>query len=232
MPETCLALTKGANIQPVGYLIKEPLNSLIYRTGEGINAPKDFNDKIVGYVLGSFGLKFLRVLLAQNDIHVSDTLRVNFDLVSTLGTNRVDIIYGAYWNIEGEHLRSLGVDTNHVTLHELGLPKYFELLILANSKSQYANPEFIDRFKLALQESIDYSVQNPDEAYNLYLSANPDKGNQAIAWERVAWQKTIPVLAKNQNDEVDVWDDFCLWAKKHDIIPSDAATFHIASVAP
>jgi NitT/TauT family transport system substrate-binding protein len=225
MPEAYLAMSKGAQVKPIGYLIKQPLNALIYRKGEGIQTSQDLNGKKMGYVIGSFGLKFLRVLLDHNNIELGEAVNVSFDLVSTLGTKRVDAIYGAYFNIEGEHLRSLGIDTGYFTLHELGIPNYFELLVLANKNSPYVDPEFIQRFKSAMQISIDYAVQHPEEAYELYLHANPDKGTQAVSWEREAWLKTIPLLATNQDNEEPVWQAFGRWAIKNDIITQDA---HVA----
>ncbi len=213
MYEAYVAMSKGAQVEPVGYLIKQPLNALIYRKGEGIETPQDLNGKKMGYAIGSFGMKILRALLDDNDIKLGEAVNVSFDLVSTMGTKRVDAIYGAYFNIECEHLRSLGIDTSYFTLQELGIPTYFELLVFANKNSPYVNPDFVKRFKSAMQASIDYSVQHPDEAYALYLQANPDKGTQAVAWERGAWLKTVPLLATNQDPEEQVWEAFGQWVK-------------------
>ncbi len=213
MPETCLAISQGAPIQPIGFLIKEPLNAFIYRKEEGIATPRDLAKKRLGYSVGGFGLNFLNHILSLNHIEPSEKFNVSFDLVSTLGCKRVDAIYGAYWNIETEHLRSLGIETDHFTLAQMGHPTYYELIVVAHGGTEFTSQPFIENFKLALQESINFSRENPDIAFGLYVKANPDKRARTFAWEKEAWKKTVPLLALNQENDPSVWDRFYQWIK-------------------
>ena len=213
MPETYLAIQQGAELLPVGFLIKQPLNAFIYRKETGIEKPVDLNDKKLGYVVGGFGLTFLNRMLTLNEIRPKEKFNVSFDLVGTMGAKRVDVIYGAYWNIESEHLRSLGIDTDYISLKEMGHPNYYELIVVAHKQTPYASPEFIENFKLSLQKSIDFSAENPDEAFAVYVRANQDKSEKTLAWEKAAWLKTIPVLAKDQMDDEQVWSTFDAWIK-------------------
>ncbi len=215
MPETYLAISQGAPLQVVGLLIKEPLNVFIFRKGEGIAAPSNLTDKRLGYVVGGFGLTFLNRLLDLNSIHPSEKFNVSFDLVSTLGAKRVDVIYGAYWNIESEHLRSLGVETDYFSLDQLGHPTYYELLIVAKKGTSFSEPSFVEHFKIALQESIEIAKADPDIAFDCYLKNNLDKRAKTCAWERAAWLKTISLLAKDQINDQSVWDEFDRWIKEN-----------------
>lgn len=213
MPEMYLAMQQGANLVPVGFLIKDPLNAFIYRKESGITTVKDMNDKRIGYVVGGFGVGLMNRLLTKNKIRPAEKFNVSFDLVGAMGSKRVDVLYGAYWNIESEHLRSLGVDTDYFSLEEMGYPKYYELLIIANKDTPYASAEFVENFKSALQASIDYSKKNPEEAFAIYKSLNPDKGEKTLSWEKEAWLKTLPVFAVDQVNEESVWNNFEQWIK-------------------
>jgi len=213
MPETYVANTQGANLTPVGFLIKQPLNAFIFPEGEGIQHPADLNGKKIGYVVGSFGLTLLNKMLEYKSIIPSALYNVNFDLVSTLGTKQIDAIYGAYWNIEVEHLRSLGINTAFFPLSDFGSPNHYELIIIAKEGSAWSESDFVARFQAALQQSIDYSVAHPDAAFDIYMRANPDKSEKTFAWERQAWHKTIPLLAENQHNDPAVWENFEAWTK-------------------
>lgn len=214
MPETYVANSQGANLMPVGFLVKQPLNAFIFRSGENIHKPGDLNGKNLGYVVGDFGLGMLKQMLAGKNIIPSNIYNVNFDLVSTIGTKRVDVIFGAYWNIEVEHLRSLGIESDFFSLADFGCPNYCELLIVARRGTPCASPDFVSRFKAAMQESIDYSAGYPDEAFESYVKANPDKSDITFIWEREAWRRTYPILASDQEDDPGLWEAFANWVKQ------------------
>jgi|694.fasta_scaffold12686_6 NitT/TauT family transport system substrate-binding protein len=217
MPPMYLAIKQGAQVWPVGFLIKQPLGAFIFRTGLGIEKPEDLNQKRLGYVLGGFEEGILNTLLKEKNIQLKERLNVGFDLVGTMGTKKVDVIYGAYWNIETEHLRSLGVETDYFPVDQFGHPDYYELLFLAKKGTRYTDEKFIDDFRAAIQASIDYSADHPEEAFTIYVKNNPDKGEKTLEWEKKAWSKTIPVLAKDQDFDLSVWESFVSWMKKNNL---------------
>lgn len=218
MPYTIRAIAHGAEIEPIGILIKEPLNALIFRKGLGVKEPIDLDGKILGYCIDGNSTRFLDTVLRLNSINPRAKRNVSFDLVSTLGSAKVDVIYGGYWNIECEHLRSLGVDTGYFKLKEFGVPNYYELIIIAKCNSAQTSPEFVSAFQNALQESIKFSIEHPEEAFSMYVRANPDKRKKTGSWERIAWQNTLPALADVQHVNQMVWNDFSRWLRKHDLM--------------
>ncbi len=219
MPHTIRAHSKGADIVPIGILIDQPLNALIFREGEGIHSPKDLNGKKWGYCSGSgTSANILNALLHNLHLNPSEKLNVSVDLVSSLGRNQVDVIYGGYWNIETEHLRSQGIPTSYFTLTDLGFPTYYELIVLAKGESPYAQEKFTQLFQRALQRSIDYAMTNPKEAFAIYSRAQPDKSQQTLEWEERAWNLTLPVLAKEQTFSAEIWKDFEEWLKKNRLL--------------
>lgn len=218
MPHTIHAITHGAKVLPVGVLVDQPLNALIYRENEGINSLADLNGRIVGYCIDGYDTKFLKAMFRSGSIEPSAWRNVSFDLVSTLATKQVDFIYGAFWNIECENLRAGGLETTYFSLSDLGVPLYYELIFLVREGSKQANEDFIKAFQKGLQDSIDFSVLNPEAAFGLYLKANPDKSQKTLLWERAAWEKTISVLAHQQKIEPEVWNTFVEWLVKEKLI--------------
>lgn len=206
LPDVIQANTKGAGLKIAGVLIDQPLNSFLFRANEGIISPQDLSGKVIGYCVAGSNFPILERLLKEKKIVPKELRNVNFDLVALLGTGQVDAVYGAFWNIEGEHLKFLNVPTEHFEVSQLGHPHYSELVFVSRENSKE-----IDAFKLAMQESIDYCKKHPEEAFDLYVRCHPAKSNSTIAWEKQAWLKTLPLLAKSQQIFKEDWDSLKTW---------------------
>jgi ABC-type nitrate/sulfonate/bicarbonate transport system permease component/ABC-type nitrate/sulfonate/bicarbonate transport system substrate-binding protein len=193
MPDVVRANKNGANLTVAARLINQPLNSFIYLQDAGIKTSQDLSDKVIGYCVAG-NTDVLKKLCRISGVVPKEFRNVSFDLVSALGMAQVDVIYGAFWNVEIEHLRSLGIHTAHFNVTELGHPDYSELVFIASDAA-----EKYSSFRAAMQESIDYSKANPEEAFNLYKQCHPGKSDETLAWEKSAWMKTIPTLAISQD---------------------------------
>ncbi len=222
MPHTLQALAKGAPVVPIGILVQQPLNALIFRSDENIKTPKDLNDKIIGYSVDGYHTKFLEAILDNQQVQPKALQNASFDLVGMLATKHVDVIYGAYWNIESENLRAYGTETEHFPLSDFGVPPYHELIVLAHRQSIEAKPEFIAAFQRALQQSIDFSKEYPKEAFAAYIQANPDKSQNTRQWEWQAWLKTIPTLATHQLIDPALWNQFIDWLIAKQLLDPEA----------
>lgn len=216
--ETLHAMQRGSKLAMVGVLIGEPLYSLLYRKNEGVSSLQDLNGKIIGYSMEGKTLKALQNVLAKKGVIPETMYNVSFDLVSTLATKRVSAVYDAYWNIEVPHLKSLGIETDYFNANDLGIPPYNELILIANAGSEQASPEFVENLQAAMTETITYCQRNPDEAFALYLSANPDKGDKARVWEKEAWELTYPLLAKTQEIDPASIEAYKQWLVANDIL--------------
>lgn len=205
---------------PVGYLVKEPLNALLFPKKLGIKTPQDLHGKIFGHPTDDLMGKSLGRLLQKQHIIPGGTRKVGFNLVAALASEKVDVLYGVYCNIEKQQLEAFGVETDSFTMKEFGMPHYFELLFLASKHSPIAQPAKMHAFKQAVQRSIDFSRQFPDEAFALYVAANPDKSPFAKQWEKESWKATLPLLAYHQEDEPTVWDGLMNWLFENRLIPS------------
>lgn len=211
MPDIIRSMNRGAEIEPVGIIFKKPLNSIIYRSNRGIEKPADLTGKIIGYCSDGTATQVLDYLMKHNQAIPKSKQNVSFDMAGALGTGLVDAIYGAYWNIECEHLRSLGIETGYFDLIQLGYPTYYELIVLAKKGSKESQPLFLSAFQSSLQESIHYCKTFPEEAFDIYRKANPDKSDHTYEWELSSWMKTYPHLTSDQHFDSKTWSELAQW---------------------
>lgn len=210
LPSTLKALSKGAPLQIAAVLVKEPLDCFLC-----LKNTKELSGKKAGYCLGNSGTAFFDALLEAGHILPSEKINVGQDLIAALATRRVDFVYGGHFNIEPFQLASLGIETETVPLSALGVPPYYEMLILAHTDTSQA---FIASFQKALQQSIDFCKKNPEEAFALYAKNNPSKREKTLQWERVAWQHTYPLLANDQSIDYQCIETFSAWMKNHQLL--------------
>jgi len=218
MPGTLKACERGAKLKIVGLLIKEPLCGLTYRVDPSIQQPCDLSGKIFGYCIGVPDIDFLNFLLAQGNIRPREKKNVSVDLVSAMATYNVDFIYGGFWNIEPAQLRALGMETDTFKIQEFGVPLYYEMIILANAGSLQASSGFVSHFQKALQRSLDFCITYPEEAFACFLKHNLDRRPKTIAWQKEAWDLTLPLLAKDQIIDYESVKQFYSWQLAQGVI--------------
>lgn len=211
----------NTSLIPIGYLVKQPLNCLLFPTRLGVKFIQDLNGKVFGHSSDELLGRCLSRLLGQHDVIPAATHKVGFNLVAALASEKVDVLYGVYSNIESEQLRIFDIETNFLSMEDLGMPPYFELIFLTSSNSPLAETSKIQGFQQALQRSIDFSLAFPDEAFAFYLAANPDKSPLTVQWEKQSWLRTQPLLAQNQDKEPKVWTKFIHWLYESDLIASE-----------
>ncbi len=208
----------GADFKVIGYLIKEPLNSIIYNDSEEIKAPSNLSGKVIGCVTDGIQTQLLRRILILNHVKPANLPTVNFDLVGLLVNNQLDAIFGAYWNIEAEQLHVKGFDVGYFRMKDLGVPHHFELVLVASKDSPLATLEATNRFKAALDEAMKYCRANPEKAFAKYIAANPDKTQATLEWERPSWGETVKLIAPNQSDDLPVWEHYYDWLRNQGLI--------------
>lgn len=218
MPHTIQAKSLGARIKVIGILFDHPLDALLFRKDSNIQSLEDLEGLSMAYSLGGINSAFVRSSLNEQGIYPQHAKKVNFDIVSSLASKQIDASFGVCWNIESEHLKSFGIETRWFTLTELNIPNYYELIVLGHEDYLQKNPSFAKKFQQALAESIHFSIQFPNQAFEHYALANPDKSPKTLSWEKNAWNITFPLLAKNQEIEIDCWQTFIKWMLKENLI--------------
>ncbi|MCK6566488.1 MAG: ABC transporter substrate-binding protein [Anaerolineales bacterium] len=143
--------------------------SVVSRAELGIASPADLRGKTVG-LPGPFGANYigLEALLFEGGVEASevklDTL--GFNQVESFVAGKSDIVVGYAAN-EPIVLRAQGLDVT-----ELRVSDYVQLVAngLVSNEATIANePELIRGMARALARGIEFTIANPDEAYNVSL---------------------------------------------------------------
>ena len=205
MPQALQAADRGHQIRCAGTLFNRPLVAFIVREDSEITCEKDLSGKVLGAAFGAFTCCVLKHYEAQHQICFAQRYRVAFDLVGILATEQVDAIF-AYQNIEPMQLEALGIPARVLPVAPPDIPDYHDVVVMCRE-------DFDQRvaFQEALKEAIQYCLEEPDEAFDLYLTANPEKGEFVQSWERESWKQNLDLLARSQKIDSQLWISVWQW---------------------
>ncbi|WP_041467933.1 ABC transporter substrate-binding protein [Chlamydia felis] len=189
---------QGAPVQIVGSLIGSTLQGFIYRKEDNITKIEDLNNKVLGFCLNnSKNLSCLLETLRLHGVVPSEVRNVSSDLISPMLLKKIDFLYGAFYNIEGVKLETLGMPVGFFLSDSYGLPTGPQLLLCGKKDTKATSPEIVKALQIALQQSIDFCKKHPKKAFQTYLKATADTP-KIVKDELLQWKATLPLLAKSQ----------------------------------
>ncbi|ANH78804.1 ABC transporter substrate-binding protein [Candidatus Chlamydia sanziniae] len=189
---------KGMPIQIIGRLVDSSLQGFLYRAGDSITKFEDLNNKVLGVCLNnSRNLSALLETLRIRGVVPSEVKNVSADLISPILLKKIDFLYGAFYNIEGVKLATLGMPMKCFLSDTYGMPTGPQLLVCAKKGTKATEPEIALAFQKALEKSIVFSREHPKDAFDLYTKATAHT-LKPIDSEYLQWQKTLPLLAQSQ----------------------------------
>lgn len=211
MPNTLKAAERTDELRVVGYWIKQPLRIFLFRKDAQIEYVRDLNQKSLGGNTESLTVAYAQAVIGKGGVTFQQFRKIQIDLVTALAAKMVDVVTGAFWNVEPYQLRSLGIETRFFHLTDFGIPTYFEHIFLSRHDFLEKNPAFVKKFQSALQECITWSQEHPEEAFEIYRQAHPDKDCKTLDWEKQCWMVTSPILTSNQDPDRSCWEAFHQW---------------------
>ncbi len=99
---------------------------------------------------------------------------VGFGLTPALLTGKVDATLGAFWNYEGTELRLAGKRPQIIRIEDAGVPSYNELVLVANEDALERDGSKLRAFIGALSRGTRDLRNDPNQAIEGLLEANPD----------------------------------------------------------
>ncbi|AAP98979.1 ABC transporter [Chlamydia pneumoniae TW-183] len=190
---------KGMPIQIVGRLIDSSLQGFLYRSQDPIYKFEDLNGKVLGFCLNnSRDLNRLLETLNRNGVVPSEVKNVSSDLISPMLLNKIDFLYGAFYNIEGVKLQTLGMPVKCFLSDTCDLPTGPQLIVFTKKGTKASEPEIVEAFQKALQESIIFSKDHPEDAFKLYAKETKSIPKN-LYQEYLQWEETFPLLAQSQD---------------------------------
>ncbi|WP_169569267.1 ABC transporter substrate-binding protein [Sneathiella limimaris] len=191
-PQLHVQVGEGLPLKRIGTLVATPLNSLVVLENGPIKTVKDLKGKKVGYSVGGFEDALLQAMLQKHGLTLADIelINVNFSLSPSILAGKVDAVIGAFRNFELNQMDIEGNPGRAFYPEEEGVPAYDELILVANTNT-LDDPRF-QPFLSALEEAVQYLVNHPEEAYQLFLKAYPDLDDEL---NKRAWADTLPRFA-------------------------------------
>lgn len=175
----------------IGALIDTPLSTITALADGPIRTLADFKGKRIGYSISGIQNALVKAMLASANVSIDDVqmINVNFSLSPALLAGRVEGVIGALRNFELHQLDLEGRPGRAFFLEEHGIPLHDGLIFVANRDRAKAKDPALRGFLDAVERGAQYCVNNPDEAWKLFLKGRTQLDNEL---NRRAWKSTLP----------------------------------------
>ena len=225
-PEVLRARDQGLAVVSVGAIVQKPLTSIISLPEAKIREPADLRGKTVGTAGIDYQSAYLRTILLEAGVR-PETVKernVGFALTPALLTGKVDAVLGAFWNYEGTELRLKGKRPRIIRMDEAGVPSYNELVLVANEDALERDAEKIRAFIGALSRGTRDVREDPENAIEGLLEANPDLDPEL---QRAVVRVTLPLFFPPRGkpfgwQDPAQWDAFAAWMKDNRLLEGPA----------
>ena len=237
-PEVFRARDLGLRVVSIGALVQEPLTSIISLPKAKIRRPADLKGKTVGTAGIDYQTAYLETILAEAGVNTdaAKERNVGFNLTPALLTGKVDAVLGAFWNYEGTELRMKRKRPQIIRMEEAGVPSYDELVLVANADALERDGGKLRAFIGALSRGTRDLREDPDEAIEGLLEANPDLDPEL---QRAVVKVTLPLFFPPEGkpygwQDPEQWDSFSAWMADSDLLqrPPDPAAAHDNTLLP
>jgi putative hydroxymethylpyrimidine transport system substrate-binding protein len=237
-PEVFRAREIGLSVVSIAAIVQDPLTSIISLPKAKIRGPRDLKGKTVGTAGIDYQTAYLETILAEAGLNTDSVKErnVGFNLTPALLTGRVDAVLGAFWNYEGTDLRLRGKRPQIIRMEDAGVPTYNELVLVANEDALERDKGKLRAFIGALSRGTRDLRENPDEAIDGLLEANPDLDPEL---QRAVVKVTLPLFFPPEGkpygwQDPSQWDAFSAWMLDSGLLdePPDPAAAHNNRLLP
>jgi putative hydroxymethylpyrimidine transport system substrate-binding protein len=224
-PDVIMARAKDLPVVSVAAIVRSPLNHMIYLPDSGIQSPKDLEGKKVGYPGIPVNEPLLKTMIEADggDMSKVELIDVGFELGSSLVSENVDAVIGAYINHEVPVLKHKGYEVDYFNPVDYGVPNFYELVIVTNEETWKGEEEAIRAFWKGATKGFNYMQENPKESLDLLMS-HQDQANFPLIRE-VEEQSLDILLPKMETSEEafgsqskDSWQETIDWLKNGGLI--------------
>ena len=223
--DVLLARSQGLEVKSVAALVQHPLNTIMALESSNITTAEDLAGKKIGITGVPSDEALLGTVLEEAGLTTDDVEMVNvgFDLMPALLSGQVDAIIGGYWVHESILAEQQGSPVTALRVEELGVPDYYELLLVTSDKLVNESPDMVAGFMRALAKGYADAAANPGQAIDELVAAYPETSEDV---EREGIQLIIPywtddgaVAWGTQTEER--WNSYADWLRDTGILTDD-----------
>ena len=204
-------------VKSIGLLVEHPLNTISFLKKTGIKTPADFKGKKIGYTVAPLDVLLFNAIAANAGLAEDDyeLINVGTNILAPLLSGQIDAVIGPFRNYEINMLKLEGAEADYFALEKHGIPDYYELVIVTNDAYLENHLETAKKLMMAIQEAIQFTKKNPDNALQLFFKANPDATKEL---EELAFRDTLDLFATTQVQSTEKWDAFAKFAHEKGLI--------------
>lgn len=149
---------------------------VMYRTGQGIERPRDMADGVrIQYpgAPGPGGPAIVSTMIEADgglvDPDAFTPVNNGFYHTDALAEDKADVATLAFYNFEVIEARHRGLDVDFFALKDWGVPDFCQLILITTPEQLQARHGALQRFLRVLQRGIDLVHQRPSEARRVYF---------------------------------------------------------------
>ena len=221
-PQVLAARDQGQRVVAVGALVQERLTSIISLPRAKIRRPADLKGKTVGTAGIDYQEAFLNTIALEADVSTDSIRRrnVGFGLQPALISRKVDATLGGFWNYEGVDLRLKKRRPQIIRVQRAGVPRYDELVLVANEDALERDGGRIRAFLGALARGTRDLRRDPETGIKPLLRA--DKGLDARL-QRASVKVTLPLFSPPRRrpygyQDPAQWNRFVAWMRENKLV--------------
>lgn len=224
-PDVIIArANQNVQIKSVGTIVRSPLNRVVFKEDSDIQSPKDLEGKTVGYPGIPLNESLIKSMVKADggNPDLVEMVDVGFELNSSIVTEKVDAVIGAYINHEVPVLKHEGYETRNLNPTEYNIPSYNELIAVTSDNTWDTEQESIKAFWRAATKGYEFTAEHPKEALDILLD-HQDEANFPLV-EEVEIESLDILLPLMKSDEgfgsqsKEQWEQTISWMKEAGLI--------------
>ncbi|WP_102275486.1 ABC transporter substrate-binding protein [Cytobacillus massiliigabonensis] len=215
---------EGIPVVSVAALVRHSLDAIMFKKESGIQSPKDLEGKNIGYPSASVNEAVVSTMVKKDggDINKVKMTDVGWDLMSSLATDHVDALTGAYINHELVLLKKEGYDMDILKLTDFGVPDNYELVVVTGEKTLKKKKAAIEKFWQAVTKAQEDVKKDPDAALKVLL----DHENGSFPLDKDVEIESLRVLLPLMEEsnkpfgyqEEKTWNEVARWLYESKVI--------------
>jgi putative hydroxymethylpyrimidine transport system substrate-binding protein len=227
-PDVIIArANQNVKIKSVGAIVRSPLNRVVFKADSDIQSPKDLEGKTVGYPGIPLNESLIRSMVKADGGNPDQVkmVDVGFELNSSIVTDKVDAVIGAYINHEVPVLKHEGYETRNLNPTEYGIPPYNELIAVTSDKTWDEEQESIQAFWRAATKGYEFTAEHPKEALDILLKHQDEANFPLVEEVEVESLDILLPLMKSEegfgSQSKEQWEQTISWMKEAGLIDNE-----------
>ena len=215
-----IARSEDLPLVSIGALVDQNLGGLLALGERGIEEISDLEGRRIGYSLAPLEPILWETMLDCSGVSMDDVelINVGYATVASLLAGSVDAI-GAFRTFEPIQVEMQGGTPVFFPQEAYCVPPTYDLVLVTQPELIDDRAEDLRAFLAALAEAVELTIQAPEEAYALFVRANPDLDDRL---NRRSFEATLPVYAAGlRHDEPKVWQAVQAFLYEHGLVADE-----------